>query len=592
MADKTISSLPAATTVDDSSLWVAENQGQAQKVTGAQIKGFARESVQQYVSQAQQAAQEAQEAVTQIGTAVDDTEANAQAAQAAQTSAESARDEAIEASQGVSEYVTQAQQAASQATQSASDAQISASTAETYSDSAEIAKTAAETAKSIAETARDNAEAASAAAAGYSSTAQTSASQASQSAQTAQSAQSAAEIAKTGAEDARHAIENMMVEAITLATGQPATVSKSLVDQVVKLTFGLPTGAKGNPGDKGDTGTGIQSIELTSGTHAPGTTDTYTITLSDDSTFQFTVYNGANGTGAGDFMADGSVPMTGNLDINGNRVTEVGPPTADTDAANKGYVDEAVSNMEITTDTTPTQGSTNPVQSGGVYTALSKKQDNITGQQGQVVGFDAEGKPVAQAAPDTGVTSFNGRKGAVSPQARDYTADMVGARADTWTPSAEDVGAVPTTRTVNGHALSANVTLDADDVGARANNWTPTASEVGAVPTSRTVNGKPLSSNISLTADDVGAANPPTLRTVTLTASGWSSNTQTVTVQGVKTSGQSVRISPATKTDADNWVAAGVWCSEPTTANQLVFTCDTAPTENININVELQEVQS
>ena len=80
--------------------------------------------------------------------------------------------------------------------------------------------------------------------------------------------------------------------------------------------------------------------------------------------------------------------------------------------------------------------------------------------------------------------------------------------------------------------------------------------------------------------------------TVTLPASGWSSNTQTVTVQGVKTSGQSVRISPATKTDADNWVAAGVWCSEPTTANQLVFTCDTAPTENININVELQEVQS
>ena len=80
--------------------------------------------------------------------------------------------------------------------------------------------------------------------------------------------------------------------------------------------------------------------------------------------------------------------------------------------------------------------------------------------------------------------------------------------------------------------------------------------------------------------------------TVTLPASGWSSNTQTVRVQGVKTSGQSVRISPSTKTDADNWVAAGVWCSEPTTANQLVFTCDTAPTENININVELQEVQS
>lgn len=53
-------------------------------------------------------------------------------------------------------------------------------------------------------------------------------------------------------------------------------------------------------------------------------------------------------------------------------------------------------------------------------------------------------------------------------------------------------GYVPTSRTVNGKALSANVTLAAADVG--------------AVPTSRTVNGKALSSNITLTASDVGAA--------------------------------------------------------------------------------------
>lgn len=98
--------------------------------------------------------------------------------------------------------------------------------------------------------------------------------------------------------------------------------------------------------------------------------------------------------------------------------------------------------------------------------------------------------------------------------------------------------------------------------------------------------------NVQEAIEEVNAKATPKSVTVTLPASGWSSNTQTMTVQGVETSGQSVRISPATKTDADNWVAAGVWCSEPTTANQLVFTCDTAPTENININVELQEVQS
>ena len=42
-----------------------------------------------------------------------------------------------------------------------------------------------------------------------------------------------------------------------------------------------------------------------------------------------------------------------------------------------------------------------------------------------------------------GVASFNGRSGAVVPLTGDYTAIMVGARPDTWTPTADDVGAVP-----------------------------------------------------------------------------------------------------------------------------------------------------
>lgn len=113
----------------------------------------------------------------------------------------------------------------------------------------------------------------------------------------------------------------------------------------------------------------------------------------------------------------------------------------------------------------------------------------------------------------------------------------------------------------------------------------------GTMTGALTLNGNPSADNQAANKAYVDSKAPKSVY-VTLSASGWSGNSQTVTVQGVKTSGQSVRISPATKTDADNWVAAGVWCSEPTTANQLVFTCDTAPTENININVELQEVQS
>ena len=55
------------------------------------------------------------------------------------------------------------------------------------------------------------------------------------------------------------------------------------------------------------------------------------------------------------------------------------------------------------------------------------KQDALLGQPGQVVVFNAGGKPEAQDPPDAGVTSFNGRSGEVVPQEGDYTAQQVGA---------------------------------------------------------------------------------------------------------------------------------------------------------------------
>ena len=176
----------------------------------------------------------------------------------------------------------------------------------------------------------------------------------------------------------------------------------------------------------------------------------------------------------------------------------------------------------------------------------------VTGLEGEefTIEFTEDGE-----GGSSGVESFNGRSGAIVPQAGDYTAEMV--------------GAIPITRTVNGKPLSADITLVAADVGARSNTWIPTAAEtgsipatekgipsgvaaldesgkipstqlpdmnydpsgsastvqgnldthiankanphavtaeqIGAVPSSRTVNGKPLSSNISLSAADVGA---------------------------------------------------------------------------------------
>ena len=94
------------------------------------------------------------------------------------------------------------------------------------------------------------------------------------------------------------------------------------------------------------------------------------------------------------------------------------------------------------------------------------------------------------------------------------------AAAGNHTHTAANVGAVPTSRTVNGKALSANITLSASDVGARPSSWTPSASDVGAVPTSRTVNGKTLSANITLSASDVGAATMNEVNTAIQTAIG------------------------------------------------------------------------
>ena len=89
-----------------------------------------------------------------------------------------------------------------------------------------------------------------------------------------------------------------------------------------------------------------------------------------------------------------------------------------------------------------------------------------------------------------------------------------------------------------------------------------------------------------------GAAYEPTRLTHTLSASRWSNNKQTITVNGVitDTSAQDIDISCADKASADAWAAGGVWCKDPTLANRLTFTCTTPPTANIRLNIRLWEV--
>ena len=215
---------------------------------------------------------------------------------------------------------------------------------------------------------------------------------ATEAAESAETAKTGAESAQTQAQAARDAILNMIVEAITLEQGSPATVEKSLVDSVYKLTFGLPSGKKGDPGATGPAntltiGTVTSGIEASAtitgeapnqvlnlvlkqgdkgnpGDDAPTITNItirqsdyhMIVTLSDGTRYDAGYCRGASGEGTGDMLASTYDPQGKAQDI-------------------FAYVDNAISGVTVTTDTTPTQGSTNPVQSGGVYSALANKLD-------------------------------------------------------------------------------------------------------------------------------------------------------------------------------------------------------------------------
>ena len=363
MADKAITDLTQAQQITGDDLIVLEQGGEAKKLKGSQVVQYAKDSVaaevqgvKEYADNAKASADAAAASATKAASAAQGIDDKVSTADASAKAAAASAAAAASSATGVDEKVQAAQTAATNAAKSETAAKNAQTASANAQKAAESAQTGAQAAKTAAESAQEAAESAKDAAAGSSTAAGQKATQAAQSAEDAASAKSAAETAKTDAQAARDAIVNMIVEAVTLETGESATVSKSLVDNVYKLVFGLPKGETGATGPRGATGNGISGIALKSGTHAPGTSDIYTITLTDGTTFDFAVYNGANGQGAGDMLAAVYDPNNKHQDI-------------------FAYVDNAIKDVKVTTDATPTQGSANPVQSGGVYSALANKLD-------------------------------------------------------------------------------------------------------------------------------------------------------------------------------------------------------------------------
>ena len=551
---KAITDLPVASAMGDDDLLVVSQNATTSSIKGELIKSYAQNAVASQVTAAQTAATQAANSATNAESARQGAEDAQEAAESAQTSAEQAATEATNAAGAIGDSVEQAQGYATQAG-SARDAAISAQqAAETAEDNAVAAKTAAEAAQTAAEGSATQA-------AGSATTAQSAATQAGEAkddavtaqgqaetaANTATSAATSAQDSATDAENAKTYIENMNMEGNTLPAGSQVTVTKTQDshgnllfvigvpqgpkgeqgvqgeqgiqgpqgvsvtnatvnengDLVITLSAGEPInagsviGPQGIQGETGPTGASVDHIERTSGTGAPGTTDTYTVYLTNGQTGgTFQVYNGSNGTGSGDFMSDGSVPMTGALQMGGHKITSLAEPTDNTDAASKEYVDDTIT-VSLVGNYIPTgqKGQANGVasldNSGKVPNEQLPPMDYVP--TSRTVNGHALSADVTLDADDVGAipNPSGGTTGQLLTKTADgtawrnkpaYTADEVGARPNTWTPSAADVGAVPTTRMVNGQALSADITLDAEDVGARPDTWTPSAEDVGAIP--------------------------------------------------------------------------------------------------------------
>ena len=386
---KAITDLPVASAMGDDDLLVVSQNATTSSIKGELIKGYAQNAVASQVTAAQTAANQAGQSATQAEAARQGAAAAQTAAENAQDAAETARDQSVAAAGTIGDSVEQAQTAAGQAS-SAKDAAVAAQTA------TETAKTAAETASGQAQTAATQASGSATAAqtaatqAGDAKTdAETARNEAETSASSAANSASDAESAATEAEQAKTYIENMNMEGETLPAGSSVTVTKTTSPEGNLLfVIGVPQGIQGDKGDTGETGAtgpqgvsitnatvnedgdlvitlsagepinagsvigpqGIQGevgptgasvdrIDRTSGTGAPGTTDTYTVYLTDGKTGgTFQVYNGSNGTGSGDFMSNGTVPMTGDLQMGRHAVTGMADGTEPTDGATVGQL--------------------------------------------------------------------------------------------------------------------------------------------------------------------------------------------------------------------------------------------------------------
>lgn len=278
-------------------------------------------------------------------------------------------------------------------------------------------------------------------------------------------------------------------------------------------------------------------------------------------------------------------------------------------------------------------------------TTWDGKQDKLTGQSGQVVGFDAEGNAIPQTPPETGDVKADGsvpmtgdlnmgghkitNLGAptnANDAVRQADLKVVSDEVDGIISGTTGITLAPATTTkIGGVIVGDGIEVEEDgtisvtpgltqeqaderylqltggtmtgDLTLSANGGTTTISpqdKKDVLITGRYLFFGEDTSAVGrydykvLTEGDYKEQFAPTSVPVTLTTSGWSSNTQTVTVSGVSATETAQLITPTPAIASQSaYYEAGIMCTNQGT-NSLTFTCQTVPTSNLTVYVVIQ----
>lgn len=180
--------------------------------------------------------------------------------------------------------------------QAAKDAKV----AQAAKEAAKLSETNAKESETAALGAKDAAEAASGKAQAAKESAEDDALSAAQAKEDAENAKLAAEQAKTEAEESAGNAAKSASKAEQYSGKPPKPQNGTW--WIWDAETGAYYDTKISCELRGPIGVGIDDIHLTEGDHSPGSTDVYTVHLTDGSSYNISVYNGLNGTGAGDVL--------------------------------------------------------------------------------------------------------------------------------------------------------------------------------------------------------------------------------------------------------------------------------------------------